>query len=155
LNVSKGDSKMKTRSRLLVFGLVTLAMAVASSRASAQWCPPPPACPPPPPNCAPLPQLGFSSYVSPGYGEVVTHVRYGSQAQAIGLERGDVILSLNGYRLAYHGAWQNALRRAMANGGHVHLAIREARTGCTAHRTLDLAGSTVRVFATTHRPPLR
>ena len=129
---------MKTKFRSLVFGLATLAMAIACSQASAQWCPPPPTCPPPPPNCAPLPQLGFSSYLSPGYGEVVTHVRYGSQAQGIGLERGDVILSLNGYRLTYHGAWQNALRQAMANGGRVHLAIRDVRTGCTVHRTLDL-----------------
>jgi hypothetical protein len=87
-----------------------------------------------------LPKFGFASFNISGYGERVTYVRWGGLAARLGLEPGDTVLSLNGFRLTYHGAWNDALYRAMANGGFVRLRIRDVRTGHIAHRHIDLGG---------------
>jgi hypothetical protein len=76
-----------------------------------------------------LPKFGFSSSTIYGYGERVIFVRPGGRAARLGLEPGDVILSLNGFRLAYHGSWNDALSRAMSNGGWVQLLVRDVRSG--------------------------
>lgn len=77
-----------------------------------------------------LPKFGFSSFTINGFGERVTHVRYNSRAARMGLEPGDVILSLNGYALTYHGAWNDALRTAIYNGAsRIRLRIRDVNTG--------------------------
>jgi hypothetical protein len=89
---------------------------------------------PPHDDCFELPKFGFSSYNIGGFGEQVTYVRWGGRAAQLGLEPGDIILSLNGYQLTYHGAWNDALRHAMHNGGWVQLAIRDVRTGDVAFR---------------------
>jgi hypothetical protein len=57
----------------------------------------------------------------------------------MGLERGDILLRMNGHRLSYHGSWNDALREAMWNhGGWVRLTIRDVRTGRTVHREVYL-----------------
>jgi hypothetical protein len=82
-----------------------------------------------------LPKFGFSSFNVNGYGERITGVRWGGIAQRMGLESGDVILSLNGYPLNYHGAWKDALHQAVYHGnGHVNLRVRDVRTGNIAFR---------------------
>ena len=75
-----------------------------------------------------LPKFGFSSS-NVGFGEQVVFVRPGSRAARLGLEPGDVILSLNGYRLSYTGSWNDALSRAVYDGGLVQLRVRDVRTG--------------------------
>src|SRR5690606_39478671 len=73
----------------------------------------------------------------------LTHVRYNSIAGRMGLEPGDVILSLNGYRLDYHGAWRDALSRAVYNGNTVRLAIRDVHSGQVVYRRTYLPGCDV------------
>lgn len=87
-----------------------------------------------------LPRFGFDSYNVSGYGEMVTRVHFGSLASQLGLEQGDAILSLNGFRLTYHGAWRNALSQAVSNGGFVRLAIRDVHTGQIVYRQTQLPG---------------
>ncbi len=82
-----------------------------------------------------LPKFGFSSFTMDGYGERITGVRWGGIAQRMGLESGDVILSLNGFPLNYHGAWKDALHQAVYHGnGYVNLRVRDVRTGNVAFR---------------------
>jgi hypothetical protein len=50
-----------------------------------------------------LPKFGFSSSTVYGYGQRIESIRPGGRAARLGLEPGDVILSLNGYRLTYSG----------------------------------------------------
>jgi hypothetical protein len=88
----------------------------------------------PDPYCHDLPRFGFSSFNIYGVGERVTSVRWGGIAAQMGLESGDLILSMNGFPLSYHGSWNDALRNAMNNGGWVQLTIRDVRTGFIATR---------------------
>jgi hypothetical protein len=76
-----------------------------------------------------LPKFGFSSSTIPGYGEQVVYIRPGGRAARLGLEPGDVILSLNGFRLTYSGSWNDALSHALYSGGYVQLQVRDVRTG--------------------------
>lgn len=76
-----------------------------------------------------LPKFGFSSTTLFGYGERVEYVRPGGRAYNLGLEPGDVILSLNGYKLTYHGSWNEALSRALYDGNYIRLKVRDVRTG--------------------------
>jgi hypothetical protein len=89
---------------------------------------------PPHDDCFDLPKFGFSSFNINGFGEQVTNVRWGGRAARLGLEPGDIILSVNGFQLTYHGAWNDALRHAVHNGGWVQLTIRDVRTGDIALR---------------------
>jgi hypothetical protein len=93
---------------------------------------------PEPEHC--LPKFGFSSFNIAGVGERVMYVEWGGLASRLGLEPGDVILSMNGYRLTYHGSWSDALHRAIVNGGHVRLRIRDVRTGFIAVRQMHVGG---------------
>jgi hypothetical protein len=88
-----------------------------------------------------LPQFGFSSFNIRGVGDRVTFVRWGGLASQLGLEPGDMILSMNGYPLSYHGAWNDALSQAVVNGGWVQLMIRDVRTGYVAYRETFVGGS--------------
>lgn len=86
-----------------------------------------------------LPRFGFESFNLHGVGERVTHVSRRGLAAEMGLERGDVVLRMNGHRLDYHGSWNDALREAMFNhGGWVRLSIRDVRTGRTVNREIYL-----------------
>jgi predicted metalloprotease with PDZ domain len=75
-----------------------------------------------------LPKFGFSS-INNGFGERIQNVRWGSRAESLGLESGDIILSLNGYQLNYPGSWTDALSQALYNGNYVRLQVRDVRTG--------------------------
>ena len=81
-----------------------------------------------------LPKFGFQSFNINGYGEKVTFVQCNGLASRLGLEPGDIITSLNGMPLNYHGAWNNALQQAMWQGGQVQLAIVDVRTGQLVYR---------------------
>jgi hypothetical protein len=87
-----------------------------------------------------LPKFGFASFSINGVGERVTFVRWGGLASQFGLEPGDIILSMNGYPLTYHGSWNDALYNAMSNSGWVQLKIRDVRTGFIAQRQLFVGG---------------
>jgi hypothetical protein len=82
----------------------------------------------------PMPKFGFSSFNINGVGERVTHVKWNGRAAQLGLEPGDIILSMNGYPLSYPGSWRDALYEAVLNGGWVRLTIRDVRTGFIASR---------------------
>jgi hypothetical protein len=56
----------------------------------------------------------------------------------MGLEVSDVVLSINGHSLHYHGAHIQAIQEAMYNGGWVQLAIRDWRTGMVVYRSTNL-----------------
>jgi S1-C subfamily serine protease len=85
--------------------------------------------------CGPLPQLGFSGYLVPGKGEYVLSVDCGTAAARIGLQPGDVILAVNGHRVARHGAWSEAMVQAGPHGGSLTLRIRSGQTGRITDRT--------------------
>ncbi len=79
-------------------------------------------------------------------------VRPGSRAARLGLEPGDVLLSLNGYRLTYSGSWNDALSRALFEGnGFVRLTVRDVRTGDIRVREtfVNYGGGPVEHFRTT------
>ena len=118
------NARYRFAASLLVFGLALSAFVTPSHAAG----------PPQTKLFAPgepygLPKFGFSSSTIYGYGERVVHVRYGSRAESLGLESGDVILSLNGYKLSYPGSWNDALTQALYNNNYVRLKIRDVRTG--------------------------
>ena len=83
-----------------------------------------------------LPKFGFSSFNINGVGERVTYVRWGGLASRFGLEPGDIVLSMNGYPLTYHGSWNDALYQAMYQDGRVRLKIRDVRTGHIVQRQM-------------------
>lgn len=122
---------MTTTRYLLLALLASLTLGLVSTVEAA---PPQALLIAPEPEWYDLPRFGFSSYNIYGIGERVTGVRWGSLAARIGLERGDVILAMNGFPLTYHGAWNDSLREAMYNGGWVQLTIRDVRTGRLAVR---------------------
>ena len=95
----------------------------------------------PGPVCHDLPRFGFSSFNINGFGERITSVRWGGIAQQMGLESGDIILSLNGFPLSYQGSWNDALREAVYNGGWVQLTVRDVRTGFVATRETFVGGN--------------
>ena len=92
-----------------------------------------------------LPKFGFSSSTIHGFGQRVEFVRPGGRAARLGLEPGDVILSLNGYRLTYRGSWNDALSRALYDGGYVQLRVRDVRTGLVRVRStrIDFGGGPI------------
>lgn len=118
------NTRYRTALLVLLFGIAVSAFVTPASAAS-------------PPNAlliAPgepygLPKFGFSSSTIYGFGERVVFVRPGGRAYHLGLEPGDVILSLNGYNLTYSGSWNDALSRALSYGNVVRLRVRDIRTG--------------------------
>jgi hypothetical protein len=128
-----------TRTTVLAALLASLSFTVFSARPAAASSPA--ALLVAPEGDFDLPRFGFSSFNIRGVGERVTFVRWGGLASRLGLEAGDTILSVNGYRLTYHGSWNDALYRAMSNGGMVRLRIRDVHTGGIARRELYLGGS--------------
>jgi hypothetical protein len=106
-----------------------IALVAASAEAA-----PPKALLFPPSHYDYLPSFGFSSFNIQGIGERVTSVRRFGLASRLGLESGDTILRLNGHRLNYHGAWNDALHQAVDNGGWVQLTIRDVRSGRIVNR---------------------
>lgn len=122
---------MNTRTRLTALLFVGLAVATIASTASAD---PPKTKLMITPGFAPgepygLPKFGFASSTIPGFGERIVDVRYGGRAYYLGLEPGDIILSLNGYKLTYTGSWNDALRNALFDGNTIRLKVRDVRSG--------------------------
>ncbi len=124
---------MKTLTRKSVVTLSASLILVATAALSAGAAQPKALLVAPGPDDC-VPEFGFASFNIHGIGERVTHVRWGSLASQLGLEPGDTILRLNGFRLNYHGAWHEALHHAVATGGWVQLTIRDVRTGRLAYR---------------------
>lgn len=87
-----------------------------------------------------LPKFGFSSRTVYGVGEQVVRVRCRGLAATMGLERGDIILALNGMPLTFRGAWNYALRDAVDENGWVQLEIQDVDTGGIAYRQTWVAG---------------
>jgi len=129
---------MSTLTRNSVFALLTTLTLVAVSSAVA--APPKALLLTPGQPCYELPRFGFESFTIYGVGERLTFVRWGGIASRMGLEPGDVVLSLNGYPLTYHGAWTDALRQAVNNGGWVQLTVRDVRSGYIAQRETFVGG---------------
>jgi hypothetical protein len=124
---------MNTLTRKSVFTLSASLVLVAFAALSAGASQPKALLIAPQPDYC-LPEFGFASFNIAGVGERVTYVRWGGLASQLGLEPGDMILRMNGFPLSYHGAWNDALSQAVANGGWVQLTIRDVRTGFLAHR---------------------
>lgn len=70
------------------------------------------------------PRLGFHGRISCRGGMQVDKVIYGSEAWRIGLEPGDVILSVDGIRIRSDRDYQNAMRYS---NGHLILRVLDAR----------------------------
>src|SRR5690606_5672346 len=70
-----------------------------------------------------VPKLGFFGYTT-HRGMVVTKVMPGTEARRIGLEPGDVIVSINGQRICHEGDYERILRRA---GEHIDLRVKDVR----------------------------
>ncbi len=85
-----------------------------------------------------VPRLGFAYQVMPGDGFRVVIVRPGTPAAQIGLEIGDVVLSINGLLLTHAGADLPARIEAARRGGWVRIGIREVRTGRVVFRSTNL-----------------
>ncbi|HMP07188.1 MAG TPA: PDZ domain-containing protein [Lacipirellulaceae bacterium] len=70
-------------------------------------------------------RLGFAGQYN-GRGMLVRQVQWGSIAHRIGLERGDVVVSINGQRIfGYH----HYLSLLAESGGFVRLGVRDVNTG--------------------------
>ena len=78
----------------------------------------------PPPSHDRVPKLGFHGQVVPNYGMLVRGVVRGSEAHRIGLEPGDVILSINHYRIRSTHDYFDALRHS---SGVLYLRVLDAR----------------------------
>jgi len=131
---------MRTFARIAAAGLLILGIFTTVAVGDA-WGAGPRTRLVPTPGIAPVPGLplvGYHYRVVPGYGFRVTGVMAGTPAAAIGLEPGDVVLSLNGYRLTQMGADVPARADAARHGGWARLRIQDVRTGRIAHRSVNL-----------------
>lgn len=76
----------------------------------------------------PTQRLGFTGTFLPGRGLRVEQVEWGTKAERLGLERGDVLLEINGQRLRSLGHYFQLLEDAAAwNDGRVSLVVRNVR----------------------------
>jgi hypothetical protein len=82
--------------------------------------------------------LGINYTVIPGYGYRVNYTYYPSLAQRIGFERGDVILSINGWRLSSAGAHEPGFRQATCRSGWFYYSVRDVRSGRVITRWANL-----------------
>jgi len=71
-----------------------------------------------------LPKLGFYGYVTRD-GMVVTSVRRNTPAWRVGLEKGDVIVAVDGYWISREGDYERALSHS--RGRHVDLKVADVR----------------------------
>lgn len=78
----------------------------------------------PNPGFRDLPKLGFYGYVTRD-GMVVTDVRRNTPAWRVGLEKGDVIVAVDGYWITREGDYERALSHS--RGNHVDLKVADVR----------------------------
>ncbi|MCG6157651.1 PDZ domain-containing protein [Rubinisphaera margarita] len=92
-----------------------------------------------------VPKLGFYGKQT-CYGMVVKGVVKGSEAWRIGLEEGDVIVSIDGYHLHDSGDYERALRRA---GHHADLRVKDVRGRgiFTIHADLDRCRGEIKYYS--------
>ena len=125
---------MKTLIRNTMFFAAAMLMLVGTSQAQTQRAvglrPTPQA----------QPRLGFRYDLVARQGLQVRWVTPGSLAAQMGLERGDMIISVNGQSVGYMGAYDQAMLSAARFGGNVKLAIRDVRTGMIQYRSTNLFG---------------
>jgi S1-C subfamily serine protease len=84
----------------------------------------------------PTVRLGFFGGYN-GYGMFVNQVQWGSTAHRIGLESGDVILAINGWRITGDYQYQSLLTQS---GGRCQLTVRDVRTGNIVYLYAFLGG---------------
>ncbi len=73
-----------------------------------------------------LPKLGFYGHIQYGWGLMVDRVYGGTEASRIGLERGDIIVSVNGRQIRNWNDYNTAL---FYSGGFGQMVVRDCRTG--------------------------
>ncbi len=78
----------------------------------------------PNPGFRDLPKLGFYGYVTRD-GMVVTDVRRNTPAWRVGLEKGDVIVAVDGFWITREGDYERALSHS--RGRHVDLRVADVR----------------------------
>ena len=119
------------------FRRVALSLTLVLITAAAANAQPAPRVAPLIPGGSPV-RLGVYYNLIPGYGYQINSVSWGSLASQVGLEPGDVLLSVNGFRMTHHGAHYPALQQAQYNGGNVWMRIRDVRTGFVVTRSANL-----------------
>ena len=115
-------------------GWLLLAILAAGSLANAQE------------KSQPVARVGLSGHFEPDWGLVVQRVEPGSAAEQIGMQKGDVILELNGANLRSLGHYYRLLG---TSPGRIQFTVEEVRSRKIVHRSLFLRqhGGTVEVFA--------
>jgi S1-C subfamily serine protease len=73
-----------------------------------------------------LPKLGFYGHIVYGQGLVIENVSWGTEAAHIGLERGDMIVSVNGQPIRN---WNDYNLAMYYSGGSGRLVVRDWRSG--------------------------
>jgi hypothetical protein len=92
-----------------------------------------------------LPKFGFTGSTINGVGDRIATLTPGGRFAKLGVEVGDVIISVNGFALTYDGSWRDSLLKARKQGAKtLHLQIRDIRTGKTRSRdiSVNFAGKT-------------
>lgn len=75
-----------------------------------------------------MPKLGFYGHIVYGQGLMVDSVSWATEAARIGLEPGDVIVSVNGRPIR---SWSDYNAAMYYSGGRGRLVIRDVRSGWT------------------------
>jgi len=112
---------MKTIMKTALAAVAVLALGVATEATAKDrlyLVKPKPTCP-----NQPIPKLGFWG-VQTCHGMKVVEVRRGTIAWKIGIEPGDIIVSIDGIRLTRKGDYEYALRRA---GRRIDLRVQDVR----------------------------
>lgn len=131
---------MKTQTRNTVLGLL-VATVVTTCSATATFAFPgqQPRVRPEvvPPVVTPVvPRLGIMGHIEFGWGMSVDAVVRGTAASRIGLERGDVILRINGQEITSDQAYRQALLNAVRfENGLLKMQIADVRSGRRVFRT--------------------
>ena len=124
---------MKTQMRTLGLGLVVVtvvSLCGATSSFSQGLAPRIQPYVPPVVGSPVVPRLGILGHVEYGWGMVVDSVVPYTTANRLGLERGDVILSINGQQISNDWAYRQALVRAVRfENGQVNLQVADVRSG--------------------------
>jgi hypothetical protein len=88
------------------------------------------------PGCV-QPRLEFNGHFHPGEGMHVDYVIFGGLAHQLGLEPGDMIVSINGQLIMSDDHYFHLLSDAVTfNGGHAQLLVRNVR-GLPAYVTVN------------------